>query len=202
MRAVESLAFVAWAIPFFILLEAIFPRERQPIRWRAIVLACGMLAFNTIVIRELISAPRVTTDSTLRILAAWLVAEVFAYWLHRAMHRFPLLWRFHKLHHAPVPLAWHQSWWIHPLDIAMFVATGAFAVWLVGAPLTAAPWFLAIRKAYGILLHANVRWPKSWLDHVIVTPVVHHRHHQEDKRPANFAGQLAILDRVFASWSR
>jgi sterol desaturase/sphingolipid hydroxylase (fatty acid hydroxylase superfamily) len=202
MKALDSLAFIACAIPFFMLLETVVPREPQPIRWRAIVFACAMLAFNTVVVRQVISSPSVTADSTSRVLGAWLVAEVFAYWLHRGMHRIPLLWRFHKLHHAPQPLAWHQSWWIHPLDMALFAASAALAVWLVGAPLTAAPWLLAIRKAYGILLHANVRWPKSWLDHVIVTPLVHHRHHREDQRPANFAGQLAILDRVFATWTR
>ncbi len=197
----DSIAFVAWAIPFFIIVEAVIPRARMTVRWRAIALACVMLALNTLVVRGIhFGTP--TAASTARIVLAWFVTELSAYWLHRAMHRIPLLWRFHRMHHADVPLAWHQSWWIHPVDIAMFALVAASATALVGAPMTAAPWFLAVRRAYGILLHANVRWPATPLDHVIVTPVIHHRHHREDLPPANFAGSFSIFDRVFGTWTR
>jgi sterol desaturase/sphingolipid hydroxylase (fatty acid hydroxylase superfamily) len=197
-----SLLFVAWAIPFFIVLERMIPRRAMPTRWRAIVLAALMLAANTLVARAM-PMPTPTTMTTARIVLAWAVGEVGAYWLHRAMHRIPLLWRVHRMHHtAEVPLAWHHSWWIHPVDIAMFAVLAAFSTWLVGAPLTAAPWLLIARRAWGILLHANVRWPASWLDHLLVTPTVHHRHHREDLRPANFAPSFSILDRVFGTWAR
>ncbi len=197
----ESVAFVAWAVPFFIVIEACVPRVRSKPRWRAIVLAGGMLAVNSLVVRGLhFGAPSSTT--TARIVLAWFTVELAAYWLHRAMHRIPLLWRIHRMHHADVPLEWHRSWWIHPLDIALFAVVAASATWLVGAPMTAAPWFLLLRRAYGILLHANVRWPATLLDHVIVTPVVHHRHHREDLPAANFAGSFSILDRAFGTFRR
>ena len=193
--------FAACAIPFFIVLELAVPRERAPIRWRAIALACCMLVFNSQIVRH-ISFGVPATDSLARILLAWFTVELFAYWLHRAMHRVPWLWRFHRMHHAPVPLAWHQSWWIHPVDIAMFATTTAVAIWLVGAPLTAAPWLFVIRRVWGILLHANVAWPATFVDHVIVTPAVHHRHHREDLPPANFAPSFAFFDRLFGSFAR
>ncbi len=202
MRSVlESIAFVAWAVPFFIVVEAVIPRERRPIRWRAIALAIGMLTLNSILVRY-IHFWTPSAASTARVALAWFVTELSAYWLHRAMHTYAVLWRFHKLHHADVPLAWHQSWWIHPVDIAMFVLVAAASTSLVGAPITAAPWFLVVRRAYGILLHANVRWPSTALDHVIVTPPIHHRHHREDLQPANFAGSFSIFDRVFGTWAR
>ena len=202
MRSVlESVAFVAWAVPFFIVVEAVIPRERRPVRWRAIGLAMAMLAVNTLVVRHIqFAAP--SSATTARIVLAWFVTELSAYWLHRAMHTFPLLWRFHRMHHADVPLAWHQSWWIHPADIAMFALVAASSTWLTGAPITAAPWFLLVRRAYAIMLHANVRWPATVLDHVIVTPPIHARHHREDLPPANFAGSFSIFDRVFGTWAR
>ena len=195
------MVFAACAIPFFIVLELALPRTRAPIRWRPIALACCMLAFNTQIVRH-ISFGVPATDSLARILLAWLTVELFAYWLHRAMHRIPCLWRFHRMHHAPGPLAWHQSWWIHPVDIAMFASTTAIALWLAGAPLTAAPWLLVVRRVWGILLHANVAWPATLLDHVIVTPAVHHRHHREDLPAANFAPSFSIFDRLFGSFAR
>ena len=197
----ESIVFIGWAVPFFIAIEALAPRERAETRWGAIVLAGSMLVVNSILVRGIgFGAPASTT--TARIVIAWFAVELSGYWLHRAMHRIPLLWRVHKMHHANVPLAWHQSWWIHPLDIAMFAIVAGAATWLAGAPMTAAPWFLVVRKAWGILQHANVRWPATLLDHVIVTPVVHHRHHREDLPAANFAGSFSILDRVFGTFRR
>src|SRR5688500_18013688 len=116
----ESLALVAFVAPMFIVLERVVPRERAATRWRAIALAAGMLAINTIVARSIKFSPQVAT-STASVMLAWFLTELFAYWLHRAMHTVPVLWRVHRMHHVPAtPLAWHQSWWINPLDIALF----------------------------------------------------------------------------------
>jgi sterol desaturase/sphingolipid hydroxylase (fatty acid hydroxylase superfamily) len=203
MRGVlEGVLFAACIAPFFIVLELAFPRAPAKTRWLAIAAAGGMLAINSFVARTISFAPSFTDPTVARILLAWFLAELFGYWLHRAMHQVPLLWRVHKLHHRDVPLAWHQSWLINPLDIALFLCTTALATWLAGAPMTAAPAFLVARRVWAILLHANVRWPPTWLDHVIVTPAVHHRHHREDLRPANFAGTFSLFDRVFATWAR
>lgn len=193
--------FAACAVPFFITLELLVPRERRAIRWRAIAIACVLLAVNSQVVRHItFDVPH--TDSAARIALAWFTVELFAYWLHRAMHHFGFLWRFHRLHHTPAPLAWHQSWLIHPIDIALFASATAVAMWLAGAPLVAAPVLALFRRFWGILLHANVRWPATPLDHVIVTPAFHRRHHREDLPPANFAPSFAILDRVFGTWTR
>lgn len=197
----ESIAFIAWAIPFFIVIEQLVPRRRASIRWGAIVIAIGLLVFNSLLVRQL-HFPAQTSDSLARILLAWVLTEVAGYWLHRAMHRVPLLWRIHKLHHVDRPLAWFQSWWIHPLDIALFAIVAAGTTAIAGAPMTAAPAFLLARRAWAILLHANVKWPASWLDHVVTTPVVHHRHHREDLPAANFAPSFSILDRLFGTFAQ
>ena len=31
----------------------------------------------------------------------------------------PLLWRFHRIHHAPGLVAWHRSWWLHHADLGL-----------------------------------------------------------------------------------
>ena len=57
----------------------------------------------------------------LRIPAAMIVGEIGFYWGHRWSHEFPLLWRFHAVHHsaAPFELSWstraHTRWtWCLP----------------------------------------------------------------------------------------
>jgi sterol desaturase/sphingolipid hydroxylase (fatty acid hydroxylase superfamily) len=34
------------------------------------------------------------------LVASLLVTDLMIYWLHRAFHKFPLLWRFHRIHHS------------------------------------------------------------------------------------------------------
>ena len=55
------------------------------------------------------------------------------------------------------------------------------------------------RRAWTIVLHADLAWPPSALDRVIATPPFHRRHHREDLPPGNFASTLPVLDRVFGT---
>src|SRR5450432_2481208 len=192
--------FAVWTIAVFTALEARWPRVRAPIRWRVIAVGAGLLFVDAAVTRLLtMRAPTATwTDALL----AWLVAELLLYWVHRAMHGVPWLWRFHRLHHRSDPLAWSHAWHIHPVDAALFATAVTTASLIVGASLPIAAALVVGRRAWSVLLHANVIWPASMLDHIIATPPFHHRHHREDLRTANFAGTLPIIDRVFGTWDR
>jgi sterol desaturase/sphingolipid hydroxylase (fatty acid hydroxylase superfamily) len=106
------------------------------------------------------------------------------------------------VHHAPGLVAWHRSWWIHPVDIALFALATDAACLVAGAPHTAAAWLIVVRRVWSLLLHANIAWPDTAADHVLVTPSFHDRHHREDLPPANFAASFAIVDRVFRTWAR
>jgi sterol desaturase/sphingolipid hydroxylase (fatty acid hydroxylase superfamily) len=196
---VDWLRAVAIAVPVFVAIERLRPRRRMPIAWKAIAIAALLFGANRFVVKLVNGAPM--SDALWRILFAWGLVEVTAYGVHRAMHAMPWLWRFHKLHHDPAPLAFHRSWWIHPVDIAVFGAATTAVCHLAGAPIAAAPWFLVLRRGWAVLLHANLAWPQTWIDRVIVTPAVHDRHHREDLPPANFAANFAILDRVFGTWA-
>jgi sterol desaturase/sphingolipid hydroxylase (fatty acid hydroxylase superfamily) len=190
------LAFVAWAVPVFAIIER--PRGAPP--WRAIALAVTLLAIDLVVTVLTGYAP--APADLARALVALAVAELLAYLVHRAMHTVPLLWRFHRLHHADEPIAWHLAWRIHPVDTLLFVGATSLACVIAGAPLPAAAWFVVGRRAWTVLIHSNVPWRATALDHVVATPTFHHRHHREDLSPANFAGTFAFLDRLFGTWAR
>jgi sterol desaturase/sphingolipid hydroxylase (fatty acid hydroxylase superfamily) len=200
MSPVARLAFTAAAVPALIALELAVPRRRAPVQWRAIAVGGMLLAVNTALAHVLAIVP--DSESVLRIVAAWVLVEIASYWMHRAMHRVPLLWRFHRVHHAPGLVAWHRSWWIHPVDIALFALATDAACLVVGAPHTAAAWLIVVRRVWSLLLHANVAWPHSAADQVLVTPSFHDRHHREDLPPANFAANFSIVDRMFGTWVR
>ena len=200
--ATAWLALVAWAAVSFTALEHVWARRPGRPSGRRIAFAIGLLAIDAGIARLLVGLPSPDGDSApiARIAAAWLILEVLMYGVHRAMHRVPWLWRFHRLHHADVPLAWTTAWISHPIDALLFSSCAALGSLLAGASPAAAAGFVVARRAWTVLLHANIAWPASPLDRVIATPAFHHRHHAEHMGPANFASSLPLLDLVFGSY--
>ena len=189
--AASWLLFAAWAIPAFALLEG-------TTRWRALVIACALLAANVAVTYAVAFGPRTGAH----VLAAFALAELLAYAAHRAQHAVPLLWRFHRVHHLDEPLAFHRAWRVHPVDTALLVAATSLACVIAGAPLPAAGWFVMLRRAWALFEHSSIAWRATAADSVVATPSFHRRHHREDLTPANFAFTFAIVDRVFGTWAR
>jgi sterol desaturase/sphingolipid hydroxylase (fatty acid hydroxylase superfamily) len=189
--------FVAWSLATFTALERVWPRRRYRVPVTRIAAAAALMLGASLVARALATAP--VAAPVVRVAAAWLVTELLHYALHRAMHRVPLLWRFHRMHHDGAPLAWTTAWYLHPVDSALFAAAAVVAGVVTGAGVPAALWFVVGRRAWTVVLHANIAWPASRLDAVIATPPFHARHHREDLPAANFASTLPVLDRLFGT---
>jgi len=136
-------------------------------------------------------------------LAVVIVALDFATWLaHTSMHRVPLFWRFHRVHHADPLVDVTTSIRQHPGETvlrALFL--GAFAVPLGVAPASFAL-YRTLSVANSLLEHANLRVARrldSALSLLVVTPNAHKVHHS--RRPAetdtNFGNLLSLFDRLF-----
>ena len=197
--AIGWVALVGWAIPVFVLTELLVPRRHQRVAWRAIAFAALLVGVDALVMRALSWSP--PHGTAMRSLAAFGLSELLSYVVHRAMHRVPLLWRYHRLHHTDEPLAWHVAWRIHPVDAALFGLANVAACYAVGAPLPASVAFVVVRRAWTIAIHANVAWRQSAFDGVIATPAFHRRHHEETRSAANFAGTFPLIDRAFGTFS-
>jgi sterol desaturase/sphingolipid hydroxylase (fatty acid hydroxylase superfamily) len=196
--ALAWFAFVAWSFATFTLLERLWPRARHRLPVRRIAIAAILLAVDAVIARAIVRASP-EPGPLVQLVLAWVIAEVLLYWMHRAMHRVPLLWRFHRMHHDGEPLAWVTAWYVHPVDAALLATCALLGGVLAGAGAPGAAWFVVGRRAWTVLLHANVAWPATALDRLIATPRFHHRHHREDLAPANFASTLPVLDRLFGS---
>lgn len=139
-----------------------------------------------------------------RLLAVFVLADVAGYWMHRAMHRVPWLWRWHAVHHAPSELHWFEAWRQHPIDFVVHgLAVGLPSV-LLGASLADLASVVLIRKVFTAFLHANVRWRFGPLEWFLATPLFHRVHHSADPRDydTNFAGTFAWVDVLFRTHRR
>jgi sterol desaturase/sphingolipid hydroxylase (fatty acid hydroxylase superfamily) len=151
-------------------------------------------------------------------LLAFVVADLSFFLAHFALHRIPVLWEFHKIHHsAPVlqPLTVLRR---HPVDIVIDGAvSGALlgplyglAGWLGGgqlAPLTIlgvnAILFVGLTAGFN-LQHSHVWLSFGPLDGWLISPATHQLHHSTDPahHDRNFGNFLAIWDRLAGSLLR
>jgi sterol desaturase/sphingolipid hydroxylase (fatty acid hydroxylase superfamily) len=121
------------------------------------------------------------------------------YLWHVLTHRVPVLWRFHRAHHADRDLDASTALRFHPGEITISVLFRAAQVRLLGiAPETYRLWqdLLVLSIAFH---HSNVHVPASierWLCWLITTPRLHAIHHSTtvEARESNWSNGLAIWD--------
>jgi len=141
----------------------------------------------------------------LQIVVAVLLFDLWMYAWHRANHRIPFLWRFHRMHHSDPALDASTGVRFHPGELILSSIARVAILPLLGMSL----WHLAIYEA--ILLpvilfhHSNVRFPR-WMDlgllPLIVTPAMHRVHHSrwQPETDSNYGSIFPWWDRLFGSF--
>jgi sterol desaturase/sphingolipid hydroxylase (fatty acid hydroxylase superfamily) len=129
------------------------------------------------------------------------VADIVYYWVHRAAHQIPWLWRLHRLHHSSRAMDWLAGERQHLAEIVIVRTAVLVPLLMLGfaqGPLLAYVTFAGI---HAIFIHANFGARLGWLEPFLVTPRVHHLHHasDDDAIDTNFAIHLPILDRLFGT---
>ena len=140
------------------------------------------------------------------IFALLLISDSFAgYWAHRLMHRAPLLWRVHRVHHADELVDVSTSLRNHPLEMVVTLPTSAMVILAVGAPVSAVAILQTLLVGSAIWQHADIALPQRIdraLSIVFVTQRVHRTHHSPDraKHDSNYGELLTIWDRLFGTF--
>jgi sterol desaturase/sphingolipid hydroxylase (fatty acid hydroxylase superfamily) len=137
----------------------------------------------------------------LQFIEAVLIADVAQYWAHRATHRVPFLWRFHKVHHSIEEMDWLAAGRLHPLDSVFTRAVTILPLYVLGFTRETFGAYLAVTALQAIFIHANVRFRFGALRWVTATPEFHHWHHADEPAAINknFAGNLPVLDVIFGT---
>lgn len=153
-------------------------------------------------------------------LGVFVLTEFAFYWAHRLSHeakkggRFQWFWKLHRTHHSAkflnvgVTMRQNIFWsfvvptsWI--IGIATYLGLGA-----------AAGMTLVIIYGWNLITHADFRWddpvrrhrvfgrPFRMLEHVLVSPGIHHTHHgygHDGANYRNYAVTLSALDWIFGT---
>ncbi len=126
---------------------------------------------------------------------------------HLAMHRLPLFWRIHRVHHLDTALDVSTTVRFHPLEFTIALPLGLPLIVMIGFT----PWMLALYElldvAVTLVSHANLRIPapvNRWLRYVIVTPDLHRVHHSArvEETNSNFSAVFPVWDLLFGTMRR
>lgn len=137
----------------------------------------------------------------LQLVVILLITDLGFYLVHRAMHRVPVLWRLHRMHHSPVEMDWLSGYRKHALETVVHGGVVFLPVALLGFSPTAYLVFGGIGIFFAGFTHLNIRPELRWLEPFVVTPRYHAWHHALDagEQAQNLAGKLTVFDWVFGS---
>jgi sterol desaturase/sphingolipid hydroxylase (fatty acid hydroxylase superfamily) len=135
----------------------------------------------------------------LQFLEIVLVADFTQYWVHRAFHRVPWLWRLHAIHHSSESMDWLAGSRLHLVDIVVTRGLSFVPLYVLGFAPTAVYAYLVFVSFLAVFIHANVRFDLGALDWLVATPRFHHWHHAANPVDKNFAVHLPWIDRLFGT---
>ncbi|MEO1983565.1 MAG: sterol desaturase family protein [Fuerstiella sp.] len=136
-----------------------------------------------------------------QIVGCLFTADLTQYWIHRAFHYFPVLWRFHAIHHSVESMDWLAGSRLHIVDAVVTRALTYVPIYVLGFSETALYGYVAIVVVQATFIHANVRWEFPGLRWLLATPHFHHWHHAAEPEAVdkNFAVHTPIWDWLFGT---
>jgi sterol desaturase/sphingolipid hydroxylase (fatty acid hydroxylase superfamily) len=135
---------------------------------------------------------------------AFLLMDLTFYYWHRANHKFPVLWRFHNVHHIDPDLDVSTALRFHPGEVLLSAGFRVLQVSLIGLPPLTYMIYEGVFQASTLFHHSNVRLPlrlERLLNLVLVTPRMHGIHHSvvEGETNSNYSTVFSWWDRLHRS---
>jgi lathosterol oxidase len=137
----------------------------------------------------------------LQFAACVLAADFAQYWVHRAFHAVPWLWRFHAVHHSAETMDWLAGSRLHLVDVVATRGLVLLPLVVLGFDERAVYAYLALVSLHAVFIHANFAPRARWLERWLAMPRYHHWHHaiESEAVDRNFAVHLPMLDRWFGT---
>ena len=148
----------------------------------------------------------------------FVIDDFSRFYVHRLMHRIPVLWAFHQVHHSAETMTPFTIFRTHPIEGLIFalrtsivqgVVISSF-LFLFGSKVDLITVFgasvgVVVFHSLGSNLrhsHIKIRYPRA-IELFFISPGQHQIHHSTDKRhfDKNFGVALAVWDLIFGSLS-
>lgn len=216
-----------WIIAAFVVWETLFPWRKTQRRWRAsagvdlfytlfnfalfwVFIGTAVCEITSIAFRDALAhyfdarhIPAITLaelPTPVRYVLAILLVDLTSWAGHWMMHRFDVLWEFHKVHHSARELDVMNAGRIHFVEKLFYPFAFYLPMGLIGFAISdtiAVSLFIATFSAF---THANVRVPLGPLKYILNNPQLHLWHHAavvHYKKNVNYGDALSIWDYLF-----
>lgn len=132
------------------------------------------------------------------------VARDFIQWnVHRWLHKYPRLWRFHMVHHSVEEMGFAAHLRYHWMETVVYRAVEYLPLAMIGFGLQEFFIVHIIALAIGHLNHANIVLPLGPLKYLFNNPQMHIWHHAkeipEGKYGVNYGISLSVWDYIFGT---
>ena len=148
---------------------------------------------------------RVDWPAWLELVAAILILDLAIWAQHLVTHKVPILWRFHRVHHADRDMDVTTGFRFHPVEILASMGLKIGLVYLLGPSALAVLVFEILLSGTALFNHSNLAVPGP-LDRVVrlvlVTPDMHRVHHSihRAEHDSNYGFALSVWDRLFRTY--
>ena len=137
------------------------------------------------------------------LLVFFIINDFVQWFTHIMLHKFPIFWRFHKVHHSVQEMGFAAHLRYHWMENILYKPLKTLVVMLLGGFEPEQAFIVHfITIAIGHLNHANVKITWGPLKYLFNNPVMHLWHHSKDlpegQNPGvNFGISLSLWDYVF-----
>lgn len=132
----------------------------------------------------------------------------FSSWLvHLVMHKTPLLWRFHLIHHSDNNVDVTTGLRHHPGDSFLRGLFFLLLIFISGAPMYSVMIYQTLVVMSTAFTHANINLPKKLdraLSFILVSPNMHkvHHHWKQPYTDSNYGAVFSIWDRLLGTFMK
>ncbi len=138
----------------------------------------------------------------LQLTAFFIVLDFVQWFTHVLLHKYPVLWQFHKVHHSVKEMGFAAHLRYHWMENILYKPLKTFGVMILGGFEPEQAYivhFAAI--AIGHFNHSNIKLTYGPLKYLLNNPVMHLYHHAytipEGSYGVNFGISLSIWDYIF-----
>lgn len=145
------------------------------------------------------------TGVVLTIIVAVLALDFSSWLVHLIMHKVPLLWRFHLIHHSDTNVDVTTGLRHHPGDSILRGAFFLLLIFISGAPMYGVMIYQTLVVLATAFTHANISLPSSLdraLSFILISPNMHkiHHHWKQPYTDSNYGAVFSIWDRLLGTF--
>ncbi len=131
---------------------------------------------------------------------------MYGYVSHVLLHKIPMMWQVHRVHHSDLFVDVTTSLRQHPVEALWRFLFMTIPAWALGLPAAGIVVYRLVSRVNGVLEHANIRlWrPLDRAGSLIwCTPDMHKVHHSNEQveTDTNYGNIFSIYDRLFGTFT-